>query len=48
MSFRERLFFLPTAGMAALLHNVVHETTHYLAARLFGERVLEFRKTKFL
>lgn len=28
---------------AALLQNVVHESTHFAAARLFGEEVLEFR-----
>lgn len=29
--------------LAALLHNAVHEGTHYLAATALGEEVLEFR-----
>jgi hypothetical protein len=40
---RRRLYFLALAVVAALLHNVVHEAIHYLAALSFGEGVQQFR-----
>jgi hypothetical protein len=44
MNFGKRLlYFLPPSALAALLHNAIHESIHYLAARSLGERILEFR-----
>lgn len=40
---RKRLYFLIPTVLAALLHNAIHESTHYFAARLLGEGVQEFR-----
>lgn len=40
---RERLFVYLPLALAALLQNGLHESLHYLTARLFGENVLEFR-----
>ena len=43
MDLRKRLYFFLPALVVALLHNLVHEGIHYLAANLLGEEVLEFR-----
>ncbi|MBC7264605.1 MAG: hypothetical protein H5T64_09680 [Chloroflexi bacterium] len=43
MNLQKRLYFLLPAVTAALLHNIIHESVHYLAARLLGEGVKEFR-----
>jgi hypothetical protein len=43
VDFRKRLYFLLPAVVAAMLHNAIHESVHYLAAGLLGEPVLEFR-----
>src|SRR5690606_2210310 len=40
---RKRLYFLIPVIMAALLQNAIHESTHYLAARVLNVEVLEFR-----
>jgi len=40
---RKRLYFLLPALLTALLQHTVHESLHYLAARLLGVEVLEFR-----
>jgi len=40
---RKRLYFLIPAGIAALLQHTLHESTHYVAARLFDVGVVEFR-----
>ena len=40
---RKRLYFLVPAVLAALLQHTIHESTHYVAARLLGVQVLEFR-----
>jgi hypothetical protein len=40
---RKRLYFLVPAVVAALLQHTLHETIHYLAARLLNVGVLEFR-----
>jgi hypothetical protein len=40
---RKRIYFLVPALLAALLQNVIHEGTHYVAARLLDVQVLEFR-----
>jgi hypothetical protein len=38
-----RLYIYFPLALAALLQNVVHESLHYITARMFGEGVLEFR-----
>jgi len=43
IDLRKRLFFLLPAILAALFHNALHESMHYIAARLLNEEVLEFR-----
>lgn len=43
MDIRRRLYFIVPAALAAALHNVVHESVHYVAARMLGEGVREFR-----
>ena len=43
MDLRKRLYFILPFIVAAALHNVLHESVHYLAARMLGEAVLEFR-----
>ncbi|MGQ9675888.1 MAG: hypothetical protein ACUVX1_09495 [Chloroflexota bacterium] len=40
---RHRLYLLVPYVAVALFNNLVHEGVHYLAARLLGESVLEFR-----
>ncbi len=40
---RRRLYLLASWVLLVLLHNAIHESVHYLAARLAGETVLEFR-----
>ena len=40
---RKRLYFLVVAIPAALLQHTMHESTHYLAARLLYEEVEAFR-----
>jgi len=40
---RKRLYFLLPAILAVLMQHTLHESVHYLAARLLGEAVLEFR-----
>ena len=40
---KRRLYLFIPAIVAVLLHNAIHESVHYLAARLWGEDVLEFR-----
>ena len=40
---RKRLYFLLPALLNVLLQHTVHESIHYLAARLLGEGVREFR-----
>ena len=40
---RRRAYFFALAVAAALLHNVVHESVHLLAATLVGESVEAFR-----
>lgn len=42
-TLRKRLYFLIPAALAALLQHTIHESTHYLAARLVGETVIAFR-----
>lgn len=39
----KRLYFLVLASVVLLLHNGIHESIHYLAARLLNEGVQEFR-----
>jgi len=39
---RKRLYFVLPAALMALLQHTIHESTHYLAARLLGEPVAEF------
>jgi hypothetical protein len=39
----KRLYFLVPAVLVALLQHTIHEGTHYVAARLLGVQVLEFR-----
>jgi len=43
LDLRKRLYFLIPAALAALLQHTIHEGTHYVAARLLGVQVLEFR-----
>ncbi len=43
MAILRKLYFLVPAVLAAALHNVLHESVHYVAARVLGEGVLEFR-----
>ena len=43
MNLKQRVYFLPLFVVSVLLHNIIHEGTHYLAARLLGEGVREFR-----
>lgn len=43
MNLQKRLYFLPPAVAAAVLHNVLHESIHYLTATLVDEAVSEFR-----
>jgi len=38
-----RLYVFVPLALAGLLQNLVHESLHYLAARLCGEAILEFR-----
>lgn len=38
-----RLYVYFVLMLAALLQNLTHESMHYAAARIFGEKVLEFR-----
>lgn len=40
---QKRLYFLIPAAVVVLLHNLIHESVHYVAARLCSEAVLEFR-----
>lgn len=40
---RKRLYFLIPAVVAALLQHTIHETTHFVAAKVFGVGVTEFR-----
>lgn len=40
---RKRLYFLVPAVLAALLQHTIHESTHYVVARLLNVEVLEFR-----
>lgn len=40
---KQRLYLFALWVMLLLLHNAIHESVHYLAARLWGEGVLEFR-----
>jgi len=40
---RKRLYFLLPALLTALLQHTVHESAHFLLARLFGMEVIEFR-----
>jgi hypothetical protein len=40
---RKRLYFLVPAVLAALLQHAIHESTHYVVARLLNVQVLEFR-----
>ena len=42
-AFLKRIFLYIPLITAALLQNVVHESTHYAAARLLGEEVLAFK-----
>lgn len=39
----KRLYFLFPAVLAAMLQHTLHESTHYVAARLLDVKVLEFR-----
>ncbi|MBN1135618.1 MAG: hypothetical protein JXM73_03490 [Anaerolineae bacterium] len=39
----KRLYFLFPAVLAAMLQHTLHESTHYVAARLLDVQVLEFR-----
>ena len=43
LNVRRRLYFLVPAVVAALLQHTMHETTHYVMAKLFNVEVLEFR-----
>jgi hypothetical protein len=43
IDIRKRLRFLVPALLAYLVHHTLHETTHYVAARLLRESVAEFR-----
>lgn len=38
-----RLYVYVPLALVAVLQNVIHESLHYVTARLFGETVLEFR-----
>lgn len=38
-----RLYVYIPLVLVAVLQNVIHESRHYLTARMFGENVLEFR-----
>jgi hypothetical protein len=38
-----RLYVYVPLMLAAVLQNIIHESLHYAAARMFGENVLEFR-----
>ncbi len=38
-----RLYVYATLALVAVLQNTIHESLHYLAARMFGEKILEFR-----
>ena len=40
---RKRLYFLIPAALAALLQHTIHETTHYVAAKILGVGMTEFR-----
>lgn len=39
---RKRVYFLGMAALVAIVHNLVHESVHYLTARLLGEPVEAF------
>lgn len=39
----DRLYVYATLAFVAVLQNTIHETLHYMTARLFGETILEFR-----
>jgi len=43
MDLHKRVYFWLPAVVTALVHNLIHESVHYFAARLFREDVLEFR-----
>jgi len=43
IDIRKRLYFLIPAALAALMQHMIHETTHFVMARLLGVDVLEFR-----
>jgi hypothetical protein len=38
-----RLYIYVTLALVAVLQNTIHESLHYLTARMFGEKILEFR-----
>ncbi|HSV85221.1 MAG TPA: hypothetical protein VLH85_01510, partial [Levilinea sp.] len=42
-TIQNRLYVYIPLIVVAILQNVSHESLHYLAARLFGENVMEFR-----
>jgi hypothetical protein len=42
-AIQNRLYITIPLFLVAILQNTVHEGLHYLTARMFGERVLEFR-----
>lgn len=38
-----RLYVYLTLALVAIFQNILHESLHYATARMFGEKVLEFR-----
>jgi len=43
LNIRQRLYFFVPALVAALVQHTLHETIHFVAARLLGEPVAAFR-----